>query len=65
MAVPELQDLLGDGTATEKSILLVGAVLTGTKLAYGFGQLVNGILGDHLVPSRCAIWAAGLCSCSN
>lgn len=54
VAVPELQKLLGHGTATEKSILLVGAILTGTKLAYGFGQLINGLLGDRFGPRRVA-----------
>ena len=54
VAVPDLQELLGHGTATEKSILLVGAILTGTKLAYGFGQLINGLLGDRFGPRRVA-----------
>jgi OPA family glycerol-3-phosphate transporter-like MFS transporter len=65
VAVPELQDLLGGGTATEKSILLVGAILTGTKLAYGFGQLINGILGDRFGPRKVATIGMLISACMN
>ena len=54
VAVPELEKLLGGGSSTERSILLVGAVLTGTKIAYGFGQLLNGWLCDRFGPRRVA-----------
>jgi sugar phosphate permease len=54
VAVPELEKLLGGGTSTERSILLVGAILTGTKIAYGFGQLLNGWLCDRFGPRRVA-----------
>ena len=65
VAVPELQNLLGGGTATEKSILLVGAILTGTKLAYGFGQLINGLLGDRFGPRRVATVGMVISGCMN
>lgn len=65
VAVPELQDLLGGGTATEKSILLVGAILTGTKLAYGFGQLINGLLGDRFGPRKVATIGMLISACMN
>ncbi|MFH1466673.1 MAG: MFS transporter [Pseudomonadota bacterium] len=54
VAVPELEKLLGGGSSTEKSIMLVGTILTATKLAYGFGQLVNGWLVDRYGPRRVA-----------
>ena len=65
VAVPELQKLLGGGTATEKSILLVGAILTGTKLAYGFGQLINGLLGDRFGPRKVATIGMIISACMN
>jgi len=54
VAVPALEKYLGGGEATAHSLLLVGAILTGTKLAYGFGQLINGLLGDRFGPRRVA-----------
>ncbi|MBU0550679.1 MFS transporter [Myxococcota bacterium] len=66
VAVPSLQDLLGEGgQATEHSIMLVGLILTGTKLAYGFGQLINGILGDRFGPRRVATIGMGISALMN
>jgi sugar phosphate permease len=58
VAVPSLEKLLGGGEATARSVMLVGAILTATKLAYGFGQVVNGLLGDRFGPRR--VGTAGL-----
>jgi len=65
VAVPELEKLLGGGTSTERSILLVGAILTGTKIAYGFGQLLNGWLCDRFGPRRVATVGMVVSACAN
>jgi len=65
VAVPELEKFLGGGEATEHSLLLVGIILTGTKLSYGFGQLINGILGDRFGPRRVATIGLSLSALAN
>jgi len=54
VAVPELKKLLGGGQVTPQAELMVGWIMTGLLLAYGFGQLINGLLGDRFGPRRVA-----------
>jgi len=65
VAVPELEKYLGGGEKTAASILLVGYILTGSKLAYGFGQLINGLLGDRFGPRRVASVGMALSAVAN
>ncbi len=54
VAVPELKKFLGGGQVTPEADMMVGWIMTGLFLAYGFGQLVNGLLGDRFGPRRVA-----------
>lgn len=54
VAVPELKKFLGGGQVTADSEMMVGWIMTGLFLAYGFGQLINGMLGDRFGPRRVA-----------
>ncbi|HHI67705.1 MAG TPA: MFS transporter, partial [Planctomycetes bacterium] len=47
IAVPSLKEFLGGGVAGRDK---VGWIMTGLFLAYGVGQVVNGLLGDRFGP---------------